>query len=223
MEPWRSACERALRDHSEQDALAAWGFGHPGEGGQRPVFNYRLEHTLAVVRVARWLCPLTGADPEVVECGAWLHDLRKRTKHRTGRDLHAQDASAAVAGVLAGTDFPESKVAAVRHAIEHHVGLRLSEPLHPLETAVLWDCDKLSKLGAASLVHFACVSGAHQPVTTDLILGRGESWLGLAEGIAASMNTGPARREAARRLDFLRAHYAQLRREWQDPMQECPP
>ncbi|HJW09060.1 MAG TPA: hypothetical protein VJ483_05450, partial [Holophagaceae bacterium] len=82
----------------------------------------------------------------------------------------------------------------------------------------LWDCDKLSKVGAASLIHFGCISGAFQPITTRDILERGEKWLDLAEGIIRSFNTEPAREEGRRRLAFIRAHYAQLRREWEEPM-----
>lgn len=134
MEPWRTACERALRAirkrmPSPPGALPA----HTPEG-PRAVFDYRYEHTLAVVKLSRWLAPQAGADPEVVECGAWLHDVRKRMKDRQGKDHHAQEASAAVPGILAGTDFPAAKIAAVSsNAIEHHVGLRLTRPLEPVD------------------------------------------------------------------------------------------
>jgi uncharacterized protein len=163
-----------------------------------------------------------GADAEVVECAAWLHDVAKRLKDPQAKDTHAQDASARVEEILSGTDFPPEKIPAVRHAIEHHVGLKLTKRLEPLETACLWDCDKLSKIGAASLIHFGCISGAFQPITTEEILRRGEAWLDLARGITASFNTEPAREEGARRLAFLEAHYAQLRREWSDPMKATP-
>ncbi len=139
-----------------------------------------------------------------------------------GQGHHARDASALVPDLLAGTDFPPAKIPAVRHAIEHHVGLRLTHRLEPLETACLWDCDKLSKIGAASLVHFSCISGAFQPITTEEILRRGEAWLELAQGIVASLNTAPAQTEGRQRLAFIEAHYAQLRREWSDPLQEGP-
>ncbi|HEX9082126.1 MAG TPA: hypothetical protein VF768_07595, partial [Holophagaceae bacterium] len=128
-----------------------------------------------------------------------------------------------VDAILAGTDFPPEKIPAVRHAIERHVGLRLAKRLDPLETACLWDCDKLSKIGAASLIHFGCISGAFQPVTTADILRRGEAWLPLARGIVESLNTEPAQAEGRRRLAFLEAHYAQLRREWADPTEPTPP
>ncbi len=220
--PWRAACEQALRSFSDADSIRFWRVGHDTDSGTRPIFNYRFEHTFAAVKLARWLCPLVGADLEVVECAAWLHDVRKKLKDPLSKDTHAQDASAAVAEILAGTDFPMEKIPAVRHAIDHHVGLRLAKRLEPLETACLWDCDKLSKIGAASLIHFGCISGAFQPIDTGQILQRGEAWLPLAEGIVASFNTEPARTEGARRLAFLRAHYDQLRREWSEPMQTIP-
>jgi uncharacterized protein len=187
------------------------------------VFDYRFEHTLAVVKLARWLSPLAGADPEIVECAAWLHDCRKRLRDAKGKDHHAQDASAVVESILAGTDFPPAKIPAVRHAIDHHVGLRLEHRLEPVEAACLWDADKLSKIGAASLVHFTCIAGAFEPVRTADILRRGGQWLERARIIAASMNTPMARQEADRRVVFLAAHYQQLQREWADPMEPTPP
>jgi uncharacterized protein len=222
MNPWRQTCESELRSFSDQDAIRFWGVHHETPAGPRPVFNYRFEHSLAAVKLARWLCPQVGADLDVVECAAWLHDARKRLKDPLSKDTHAQDASRAVADILADTDFPKEKIPAVCHAIEHHVGLRLSKRLDPLETACLWDCDKLSKLGAASLLHHGCISGAFQPITTAEILERGHSWLLLCEGIVDSMNTEPAKMEAARRLGFLTRHHEQLTREWAEPMLPCP-
>jgi uncharacterized protein len=222
---WRKACEAALKAHTEADAIRFWGISRPGPDGPRPVFDYRFEHTLATVKLARWLAPLAGADPEVLECAAWLHDCRKflNDARPKGGDTHAQDASAAVEGILAPTDFPAAKIPAVRHAIEHHVGLKLTRKLEPVETACLWDADKLSKIGAASLVHFMGIAGAFQAVDTADILLRGEQWMVRARTIAASMNTAPARIEADRRVVFLAAHYRQLGREWADPMEPTPP
>ncbi len=221
--PWRTACEQALRRFSDADAIRVWGIGHEAGGGYQPIFNYRFEHTYAAVLLARWLAPAVGADLEVVECAAWLHDVAKRLKDPKGKDTHARDASVQVEGILEGTDFPTAKIPAVRHAIEHHVGLRLTRRLEPLETACLWDCDKLSKIGAASLIHFGCISGAFQPITTAEILRRGKAWLSLAREITASFNTTPAQEEGQRRLAFIEAHYAQLEREWADPMEPTPP
>ncbi len=219
---WRARCEADLRAFTDADSIRFWGLAHEVGGEAKPIFNYRFEHTCAAVKLGRWLCPLVNADPDVVECALWLHDCRKKLKDPFGKDTHAKDASAEVAGILRGTDFPPEKMAAVRHAIEHHVGLKLAKKLSPIETACVWDCDKLSKLGAASLIHFGCISGAFQPITTEDILTRGEAWLELCEGIVASMNTLPGKIEAERRLAFLRAHYRQLHREWREPMAPSP-
>jgi len=222
MTAWREACEAALRAHTEADSVRFWGISHPGPDGPRPIFDYRFEHTLAVVKLARWLAPLAGADPEVVEAAAWLHDVRKFLNDARGRDTHARDASEVVGAILARTDFPQDKIPAVRHAIDHHVGLKRHTRLEPVETACLWDADKLSKIGAASLVHFGCIAGAFEPIDTAGILERGELWLERARTIAASMNTKPARKEAERRVAFITAHYRQLKREWTDPMEPTP-
>lgn len=223
MNEWREACAEAVRERSEPDAIRFWGRAHHDGETQRPVFDYRFEHTLACVRLARWLAPRVGADPEVVECAAWLHDCMKFLQDARSKDLHAEEGAAAVPAILSNTDFPPGKVAAVQHAIRHHVGLHLERRLTPVETACLWDADKLSKLGAASLVHFGCISGAFQPITTAEILKRGQAWLKLAQGIVDSMNTVPARVEAERRLAFITRHYRQLAREWADPMEDCHP
>ena len=223
MKPWRQTCEEALRAHTRADSIRFWRVAHATPEGPRPIFDYRFEHTLAAVKLARWLAPLAGADLDIVECAAWLHDCRKCLNDAHGKDAHAQEASAAVAGILEGTDFPPEKLAAVRHAIEHHVGLKLTRHLQPVETACLWDADKLSKLGAASLIHFGSIAGAFQPIDTQAILTRGESWLDLARTIAASMNTPAGQAEAQRRVQFLEQYYRQLRREWNDPMEPALP
>ena len=219
---WRTRCEADLHAFTEADSIRFWGIAHQVGGEARPIFNYRFEHTVAAVKLGRWLSPQVGADLDVVECALWLHDCRKKLKDPLTKDTHAMDASAEVAAILAGTDFPLAKIAAVCHAIEHHVGLKLTKKLSPIETACVWDCDKLSKLGAASLIHFGCISGAFQPITTEDILWRGEAWMELCKGIVASMNTQPGMREAERRLAFLRAHYQQLAREWREPMEPSP-
>lgn len=223
LKPWRAVCEADLRAHSEADSIRFWRVSHEAEGGPRAIFDYRFEHTLGVVKLARWLAPRVGADLEIVECAAWLHDCRKRLNAPSIPDTHARDAAEALEAILAGTDFPTVKIPAVKQAILQHVGLRLTHRLEPLEAACLWDADKLSKIGAASLVHFSCISGGFGPVDTAHILERGDRWLLLARGIVDSLNTQAAREEGELRYSFLVHHYAQLRREWNDPMQESHP
>jgi uncharacterized protein len=212
LRPWQDACENALRGVTNGDALKYWGHGHSRNGALVPPFDYRFEHTLAVVKLGKWLAPQVSADADVLICAAWLHDCKKRYGTKEN-DSHALDAAEALDEILGGTDFPPQKIPAVRHAILNHVGLSLSVPLEPLETACLWDIDKLSKLGAASLVHYIAIGPAFQPYTTVEVLKRGEAWLELAIGTVSSMNTEPAKAEAKARFEFLQDFYRRLRDE----------
>jgi len=213
--PWQPVCKQALQDFTRQDALRFWGWGHDVDGCKLPAFDYRFEHTLAVVKLGKWLAPLVNADEDVLICAAWLHDCRKRLG-QTGIDNHALEAANALDEILENTNFPPHKIEATRHAILHHAGLSLTEPLAPVETACLWDIDKLSKLGAASLVHFMGINPAFGPLTTSEALKKGEKWLELAKGIVVGMNTNPAKLEAGERFEFLRQYYKRLAREWRE-------
>ncbi|MCL1894540.1 MAG: HD domain-containing protein [Holophagaceae bacterium] len=209
---WQSACKKTLLDFSRNDSLRFWGWGHIIDGEKLPPFDYRYEHTLAVVKLGKWLAPLVNADKDILICSAWLHDCKKRLGTK-GKDNHAKEAAESVEGILNGTDFPPEKIPAVQHAILHHVGLKLAETLNPIETACLWDIDKLSKLGTASLIHSICILPAFQPATTAEILSRGENWLEIAHSIVTSMNTAPAKSEATRRFELLQSFYKRFREE----------
>jgi len=187
---WRGVCRAAAAAQAAEEARQAW----PHVTGALP-FDYRWEHVTQVVGLAQRLGRATGADAEVVEAAAWLHDVRKELPS------HGQAGAAAARVLLAGTDFPPEKVGAVADAIRLHVGLYRSAnaPLEPLEAAVLWDADKLSKLGAQAVMltlSTAAVQGM------DLV----QRWRYITEFVetvlsrtVTSMNTRPGRRMAERR------------------------
>ena len=64
---WRTRCEADLRAFTDADSIRFWGIAHQVEGEARPIFNYRFEHTLAAVKLGRWLSPQVNADLDVVE------------------------------------------------------------------------------------------------------------------------------------------------------------
>jgi len=136
---WRRTAAREAHEATLREARERWQIeDYPA--------NYRWTHVQTVVRLALRLAELTGADCEVVEAAAWLHDCAKRGKD----DDHGRAGSIKAREILRMTDFPEGKVEAVVDAISKHVGLWVEEPVEPLEAAVLWDADKLSKLGVSS-------------------------------------------------------------------------
>ena len=179
--------------------------------GSDVVFTYRWEHVQAVVRLAIVLAKKTGADAEVVEAAAWLHDIVKAQS-----EDHGRDGAIAARRILAGTDYPPIKIEAVADAISQHVGLWRENPsaqIEPIEAAVLWDADKLSKLGVTAVLHF-----------TGYLVNKGEGTtaqlterlceLDWQERIVESFNTEQARAAGEKRIAFLHAFCAQARLEF---------
>ena len=196
--PWQEVVRAAAEEAATADSRHDW-------GDNAIAFNYRWEHVQAVVPLAARLAALTGADPDIVEAAAWLHDVAKPYSQEHGRD-----GAAAARQILAGTDFPPHKVDAVADAIERHVGLFTDEAVEPLEAAVLWDADKLSKLGATAVLHF---------VGYQIMMGQGTTaaWLDQLPSLAwmertvRSFQTSPAQAIGRQRLDTYRNLWAHAR------------
>lgn len=174
-----------------------------------PIFNYRWEHVQTVVKLAIQLAKLTGADAEVVEAAAWLHDVAKHS----AKQKHPKKGADIARKLLPTTNFPPYKVERVAQAIELHMGLWRNEPLSNLEAAVLWDADKLSKIGTTGAFHWLGDSFSQGRVLEmeDVIeVGRTANW---QERTVASMHTEPARRAAVQRLERYRALWEELEME----------
>ncbi|MBP8291818.1 MAG: HD domain-containing protein [Caldilineaceae bacterium] len=143
---WRTVCRRHAEQRATDEALDDW----KAKSDKAVPFNYRWEHVQIVVGLALHLADLTGADREITEAAAWLHDICK------GEPNHGAAGARAARILLEHTDFPAAKIDAVALAISLHVGLQRppgAPPLQPLEAAVLWDADKLSKLGVQALAY----------------------------------------------------------------------
>lgn len=192
MSAWRDLCRRQAAQQAEAEARTAWG---TAAGAPLP-FNHRWEHVQEVVGLALHLAGLTGADAEIVEAAAWLHDIRKTEPN------HGEAGARAAQAVLAQSDFPPAKIPAVVEAIRRHVGLFRAAgaaPLTPIETAVLWDADKLSKLGVRA-VGFTLSTHWLAGMTLAERRKNMEDHIGSTLGrTAESMNTAPGLALAQRR------------------------
>ena len=189
---WRKVAREAMRRAARAEAERR-------SGSDNPTFNYRWEHVQAVHTLAMKLARLTGADLEIVEAAVWLHDVAK--EH--GED-HPQAGAAYTRRFLPQTDFPPEKVERVAQAIADHQGLWREEPLQRLESQILWDADKLAKLGLTAAFHWTGMKFARETSLTmaELVASlRDAQWL---EKTAASMHTAPARRAARSRLRAFR-------------------
>ena len=183
---WHVVVKKKMRDAANVEAVTRESEGR---------YNYRWEHVSAVVALAVRLAELTGADADVVEAAAWLHDVAKYA----GRDHPARGADYA-RRLLPTTDFPPQKIEAVAQAIEDHMGLWRDAPLETLESQVLWDADKLSKIGLTAAIHWSGMQFADGKIrtTTDLIaFGRNAEW---QQKTVQSMHTEPAQRAARARF-----------------------
>lgn len=201
LNPWRKFVKSAMRNAARQEALRKHKTANPS-------FNYRWEHVKAVVKTAMRLAELTGADVDIVEAAAWLHDIAKMEggKHpRIGARIARQ--------LLPQTDFPPEKIERVARAIEEHQGLWRRQPLTNLESMVLWDADKLTKIGLTSVFHVTgmfMMSGRKSNIKSLIKRGRAANWI---EKTVASMHTEPARQAAAARVAAAQQMWDELERE----------
>lgn len=190
--PWRTTIRALAQQRAEDEARQAWQIGED----EAIPFNYRWEHVQAVVGLALHLAGELDADREIVEASAWLHDICKVLPN------HSVAGAEEAAQVLGESDFPQAKIPAVTDAILRHAGLYRREgasPMSPVETAILWDADKLSKLGVQSIIY--SISAPYH-VGKSLAERRAAVKQFAEETLSrtvASMNTLPAQRIAARR------------------------
>jgi uncharacterized protein len=134
-----------------------------------PVHDF--DHVLRVYKLATRLAQLEGADTEIVQAAALLHDADNHEDPESqgcGRDDHHQ-ASAAFAGKLLLKEgwLPE-RIAAVQHCIvAHRFRDQLNEP-ETIEAMVLFDADKLDAIGAIGVARaVAYAARANQPIYTE--------------------------------------------------------
>lgn len=187
---WRKAIKKAMREATEQEIITRFG------GLEKASFNYRWEHVKSVVALAKRLADMTQADKDVVVAAAWLHDVRKDTG-----DNHPQEGAKFARQFLPKTDFPAHKIERVAQAIEDHMGLWRTEPLTNLESMVLWDADKLAKIGLTAVFHWTGLALAgNTPKTLAELIERGRMADWQAKTVA-SMHTEPARHAAQARLE----------------------
>lgn len=199
---WRKAVKKAMRKATEAEAEKRYGTADP-------LFNYRWEHVTAVVTLALKLAELTGADAEVVEAAAWLHDIRKDAGSK-----HPQEGAKFAHELLPTTDFPKKKIGHVARVIRSHMGLWRQKPLKDLEAQVLWDADKLAKIGLTSVFHFVpLVVMQGNGRTTQALIENGRSAGSWLPKTVASMHTEPAKRAAQKRLKAFNKLWQQLEAE----------
>jgi putative nucleotidyltransferase with HDIG domain len=189
---WRDAVIIAMQSAADTKQNENSRDSIPGESS---TYSYRWEHVTAVVALALKLAHILDADEEVVEAAAWLHDATK-----VDGESHAETGAEFARDFLSDTDFPQEKIDEVAQAIVDHKGLWRETPLTTLSSQILWDADKLAKLGLTAVIHWSTmILTGEQPITTSGLITQQRN-LEWQQKTVESLHTEPAQRAAKQRL-----------------------
>jgi uncharacterized protein len=121
---------------------------------KEPLYNYRGDHIEQVVQLAKYLAFETSADYEVVTLAAWFHDFAKPGLGGVVIQNHGVASAKLAEKWLIEKGYDTLIVEKVCDAIRKHVGLTLEKPLEPIEAQILWEADKIHKLGLVGLLQY---------------------------------------------------------------------
>lgn len=174
-------------------------------------YNYRGDHVAEAVNFAKQLAQETSADLDIVVMATWLHDCANPNTAGTPLPTgitHSEACASKAREFLVGEGIDAPTVKRVCDAIRKHVGYTLENPLEPLEAQIVWEADKLTKVGLTSVIRQIINGVRYEPnPSMKEILQRVQKVMPWMQKIAASMMTEPGKRMATMRLrnseDFI--------------------
>lgn len=199
-----STLEKKLRDIIKREtsltAIQEW--NNAQKNSEEPLYNYRFDHVELVVKLSQHLAEETNADYDQITMAGWLHDAAK--PGLGGVKNHGELSAIIAREVLSNEGVNSETIDLVCEAIKKHVGLTLEKPLEFIEAQILWDADKILKLGVVGFIHYILNGIRIQPgMTITEIATRLREFISLAEKIASSMNTNQGKKIAQERLETL--------------------
>lgn len=128
-------------------------------------------HFLPAVKYAKLMARATGADAEIVELAALLHDYASVKSNKLHKDHHIHGARLAEK-ILKKLGYPQDKTARVQYCILTHRGSVLAKKLTK-EARCLADADSMAHFDCiASLLYHAFNSRRYQ-----MTINQAEIWL----------------------------------------------
>ncbi len=208
---WERYLQNILREKTEKEAAALWKLS----GGGIP-FDYRFEHVIAVVRHGKFLQRHEGGNLKIIVAACYLHDIGKSFFEKEGKTKHHGYKSAVMAKEILKDidDFSDKEIEHVAETIKKHVGLFKDNVERCIEGKILWDADKLTKVGALSLTHSLAIAGAFGGIDTEGIVKRGLKWAELVPKIVDGFHTETAKKLGKQRAEILLSFYKQLDNEF---------
>ena len=184
-------------------------------------------HTERVVRMARRLARVEGAEPAVVVPAAWLHDCAHVPKDAPQRHAASAEAARRAKDFLEDAGYPPEHLAPIGHAIEAH-SFSAGVAARTLEARVVQDADRLDALGAVGIARCFAVGGAlghalydpgeplpqKRPPDDDQFAV--DHFFAKLLPLADQMHTETGRAEAKKRTAFMRDYLDQFEHEVSD-------
>ena len=169
-----------------------------------PLYNYRLDHAEEVVVLAKQIAKGSDADMEVITLAAWLHDLAKPGVGGIPAKHHGIVSAEMAEEILTQEKIDRKTIEKVSDSIGKHVGLTLKQPLEPIEAQILWEADKILKLGMVGLLQYVLNGVRIFPGRSLVQIAEDtREFLKLATNIAECMVTERGRAIAQERLKTL--------------------
>jgi hypothetical protein len=203
-----------LREDMHQLTSEAARLHWPGlDGSAEPYFNYRYEHICQVEREALRLLDAEGGDAEILLAAVWIHD--RCQPQYAGPPDHAAQAAHWARDNLAAFGFPAAKVPEVCFAVANHSNSPGSLAGQAQEARMLWDADKLTKIGAFPVIVYLCGFPAFpdKVMTLQSIVDHGFWHLQRVTQLVENFYFEKSRQRARLKLAAERAYYAALAEE----------
>ena len=188
--------------------------------------NNRASHGYDHIRRVEYLCRRLGrelgADMEVLELAALLHDIGRADQDRSaGGSCHARSGAETASVLLRGFGASAALVGKVADCIRQH-RFRSTTPPESLEARILWDADKIDSLGAVGIGRaflFAGEVGARLHNTEiearrSAAYSQGDTayreYLVKLKGLPRQLKTAAGRRIARERAAFMETFFQRL-------------
>lgn len=120
--------------------------------------SHDLLHVLRVVKVAKKLCRLEGANPLVVVPAAYLHDSLYISKKDPRRSKASTLSADYALTLLIGWGYPEQFFDEIHHAIRAH-SFSARVEAETLEAKIVQDADRIDGLGAIGVCRSMAFTG----------------------------------------------------------------
>lgn len=196
--------KRVVEVSTKKASINEW--KEAAETQMQPLYNYRLDHIKEVVILAKHIASGLDVDMDVITLSAWLHDLAKPGIGGISVEQHGKVSAEMAEEILTLEKIDREKIEKVSDAIRKHVGLTLNQPLEPLEAQILWEADKILKLGMIGFMQYVLNGVRIFPGRSlEKIADEIREFLNLATNIAESIVTERGRVIAQERLETL--HY----------------